>query len=132
MAAHLIMDIAIFAGFFLCDARPNLHIVVCGLALVVSVGTLLATRRAFTAMLAETRGWASTLRGQALRHLPWVVGFVLGAGAITMAVQQLRLPVPAQVAIVVLILTGQALRRRRASNSWATGSDLGEAPPVGS
>lgn len=117
MAAHLIIDVAIFAGFFLCDARPDLHAVACGLALVVSAGTLLATRRAFGALLAETRGWVSTLRGQVLRHLPWVGGFVLGAGAIPMAVQQLRLPVPAMGAVLVLILGGQALRRRRASNA---------------
>jgi len=112
MAAHLIIDIAIFAGFFLCDARPELRIVVCGLALVASAGLLLATRRALGALLDEARGWVPTLRGQVRRHVPWVVGFVLAAGAIAMAIQQLPLPVPALGAIIVLVLGGQALRRR--------------------
>lgn len=117
MAAHLIMDVAIFAGFFLCDARPELRIAVCGLALVVSAGTLFATRRVLRALLVETRDWASTLRGQARAHLPWVVGFVLAAAAIGMAVQQPRLPVPALAVVVVLIVGGQALRRRRAARA---------------
>ncbi len=117
MAAHLIIDVVIFAGFFLCDARPELRVVACGLTLVVSAGALLATRRALGAMLAEARGWVSTLRGTALRHLPWVVGFVVGAGVIATAVQQPRLPVPALGAVMVVIVGGQALRRRRASSA---------------
>ncbi len=112
MAAHLVIDLAIFAGFFLCDARPELRIVVCGIALVSSVGALLATRRAFGSLLAETWRWMSSLRGEVFRHLPWVVGFVLGAGAIVMAVQQTQLPVPVMGAVLVLILGGQALRSR--------------------
>lgn len=119
MAAHLIIDVVIFAGFFLCDARPDLRAVACGLTFVVSAATLLVTRRAFRALFAEARGWLSTLRGEVLRHLPWVVGFVLGAGAITIAVQQLRLPVPALGAVMVLLLGVQALRRRRAANTSA-------------
>ncbi len=116
IAAHLLMDVAIFAGFFLCDARPELRTIGCGLALVVSVGTLLATRRALGALVAEAAALGSTLRGQARRHLPWVVGFVVSAGGIAIAVQQLRVPVPALGAVVVLILGTQALRRRRAAN----------------
>lgn len=113
MAAHLIMDVAIFAGFFLCDTRPDLHTVTCGLALIASATTLLATRRALWALLVDTRGWMSTLRGHTLRHLPWVVVFVLTAGAIAMGIQQLQLPVPVLGAVVFLVVGWQALRRRR-------------------
>lgn len=114
MAAHGIMDAAIFAGFFVCDARPELRGVVCGVALVVCVGVLVATRRGLSALWAETRGWVSTLRGQALRHVPWVVGFVLAAGGIAVVVQQASLPMPALGAILMLVIGGQALTRVRA------------------
>lgn len=114
MVAHLVIDVAIFAGFFLCDARPDLHVLVCGVALVVSVATLLVTRMALRALFAETWIWASSLRERALGHIPWVVVFVLGAGAIVVAVQQLPLPVPVLGAVLGLILGGQVLRRRRA------------------
>ena len=49
------IDGVIFAGFFLCDARPDLRAVACGLTFVVSAATLLVTRRAFRALFAEAR-----------------------------------------------------------------------------
>lgn len=116
MAAHLIVDIAIFAGFFLCNARPDLHVVVCGLAFVACITALLVTRRALRALLIETRAWVSTLRGEVAPHIGWVLGFVVGAAAIAVAVQQSRIHMAALAGTVLLIVVGQALRNRRESN----------------
>ncbi len=115
IVAHLVIDVAIFAGFFVCEVHPQWHAEVCAGALAVSGTALLATAGAFKALLVETRGWMSTLRGQALRHIPWVLAFVIGAGIIVMVVQMSRLPLPLPVAWGVLgaIIVGQALRRRR-------------------
>lgn len=110
MAAHLVVDVAIFAGFFLCDARPDLRVIVCGVALVAAAGTVFATRGALRTLLVEARGWLPTLRGSVVRHAPWVLGFVLGAGAMAMAVQRVQLPMPVLAATIAFIVGVQALR----------------------